>query len=596
MSDENLKTVRGFNVIKREADEKILNEYLSNGEHEVIATILASRGVEPSSKSDFLQPKLKNLLPEIGILKDTNKAVARILTAIEKKESVCVFGDYDVDGLTSTAMLILFFKELGLDVEYYIPDRIDEGYGPNVKAMEKIAKNNTLLICVDCGVNAFEPLEKAKELGLDVVVFDHHKSAEKLPECVACVNPNRIDEESLPNDLHCLCACGVSFLFLMALNKELKNHGSDVDLMQFVPLVAFATICDVMNLTNLNRAFIKTGINVLEKGYDFNLKKLLVAVENDKNRNNAPRHKKTENLDIHTFGFLLGPMVNAGGRIGKSSLGVELMIEEDADNAQAIAERLYYLNEERKEVEGDAVQELSFQDDEIQKQIDEQGIIVLYSKDWHEGVIGLIASRIKEKYHYPVIAGTELSDGTIKFSARSVDGVDIGAIVLKAVEQGILLNGGGHKAAAGLTCETAKIKNFIDFLKEQVKVKADKSFTNKTIEYDVAISLNGLGITLVENILQLEPFGVGNSEPVFLLQDVIVNWTKVVNDRHVVLSIEDSSRNCSAICFNCLDNELGKFLLSAKNQVISLIATVGISEFKGQKRTNIKIKDAIAQN
>ena len=165
-------------------------------------------------------PKLKNLLPEIGILKDTNKAVARILTAIEKKESVCVFGDYDVDGLTSTAMLILFFKELGLDVEYYIPDRIDEGYGPNVKAMEKIAKNNTLLICVDCGVNAFEPLEKAKELGLDVVVFDHHKSAEKLPECVACVNPNRIDEESLPNDLHCLCACGVSFLFLMALNKE----------------------------------------------------------------------------------------------------------------------------------------------------------------------------------------------------------------------------------------------------------------------------------------------------------------------------------------------------------------------------------------
>ena len=327
------------------------------------------------------------MLPEIGILKDTDKAVARILKAIEKKENICVFGDYDVDGSTATAMLILFFRELGLDVEYYIPDRIDEGYGPNVKAMEKIAKNNTLLICVDCGVNAFEPLEKAKELGLDVVIFDHHKSAEKLPECVACVNPNRIDEENLSNDLHCLCACGVSFLFLMALNKKMKNNNSNVDLMQFVPLVAFATICDVMNLTNLNRAFIKTGISVLENGYDFNLKKLLVAVENDKNREKPSRNKKENALNVHTFGFLLGPMINAGGRIGKSSLGVELMIEEDADTAQAVAERLYYLNEERKEVEGEVLQDLSFRDAEIREQIEKQGIIVLYSKDWHEGVI-----------------------------------------------------------------------------------------------------------------------------------------------------------------------------------------------------------------
>ena len=580
------KSIKGFDVKKKDFDNKIYLKYICEKENKIVAEMLASRNILPKDKNNYLEPKLKNLLPELGILKDTNLAVKRILEAIEKKEQICIFGDYDVDGTTSTAMFILFLEQIGIKVNYYIPDRINEGYGPNADAIGRIQKSGVkLLICVDCGTTAFGPLEKAKSLGMDVIVIDHHKSAETLPDCIACVNPNRLDETEIENDLHCLCACGVSFLVLMSLASELKKQDKKVNLLQFVPLVAFATICDVMALTKLNRAFIRTGISVEQKEKQFNLQEMLKAT-------NAIRKNKIEKFSTYAFGFILGPMINAGGRIGNSSLGVELLVEKDHQTATIIAEKLNSLNEERKDIENEILNNLVYEKSTIQKQIDENGFVLLYSNEWHEGVIGLIASRIKEKFLYPTIIGSQVGD-KIKFSARSVSGVDIGNIVLQAREKNILIDGGGHKLAAGFSCLTTKIDKLKNFLKEKIKATADDNFENKTIEYDVALSLSGLNSKLLKEVEKFEPFGTDNPKPIFLIQDVIIINAKAIQDKHISLIIKDAETSNRAICFNCIETELGKTLLASTGKTISLLANANIETWHNEERINIHIIDAI---
>lgn len=558
--------------------------------------MLATRGVKPEEKDDYLEPKLRNLLPKADLMKDIGKAVKRIMQAIENDEKICIFGDYDVDGSTSTAMWILFFEKLGIKANYYIPDRLKEGYGPNCNAIEKIAKNGVkLLISVDCGTTAFEPFEKAKLSGMDVVIIDHHQSGETLPNCVACVNPNRSDEISIGHEMKSLCACGVSFFVIMAINAELKKQNKNIDLMHFTPLVGFATVCDVMNLTSLNRAFIKTGISVLQKDKSFNLCELL-QINNEAKFKHQPTNGLQNgqiNITAYSFGFLLGPMVNAGGRIGNSSLGVELMIEKDKNNARIMAEKLFQLNEERKEMETNALYELVDKKEEIKKQIQENGYIMLYSKDWHEGIIGLMASRIKEKYFYPVFIGAQTDEGIVKFSSRSVDGVDVGQIILEAKDANLLIAGGGHKLAGGMSCEVEKIAELKEFLKKKVKKVADINFATRTIRYDVALSLGGLTMELLEKISKFEPFGIGNEKPIFLIRDVFVKHADVIKDKHVSLSIMDEENFERAICFNCIDNEIGKFLLSSKGKTITLIVSADIAEWKGQNRKNIRIENVV---
>jgi len=587
-----LFSIKGFKVKKKEYDKKIYLQYICAKEDKITAELFASNNVKYNKKNDYLDPKLKNLLPKIGVLKDTDKAVNRILKAIENKEKICIFGDYDVDGTTSTAMLILFFQQLNIDVNYYIPDRIKEGYGPNVNAIDTIAQNQVnLIICVDCGTTAYEPLKKAKELGIDVVVIDHHKSDEILPECISCINPNRLDETEIDKDLHCLCACGVSFLVLIALSSELKKQNIIIDLLQFTPLVAFATICDVMNLTTLNRAFVKTGIKILKNNKSFNLYELINIVEIERQKKNL-KNKSIE-LTSYCFGFLLGPMVNAGGRVGNSSLGVELLIEKNKQTASVIAEQLYNLNEERKEIESEILNGLVEKKQEIQEQIANQGFILLYSKDWHEGVIGLIASRIKERYFYPVFIGTETPNNTIKFSARSINGIDVGNIILEAIEKKILLNGGGHKMAGGMTCDINKIEEFKQFLKDKIKISAENIFEEKETYYNIVLSLSGLSFNLLDKVAKFEPFGVGNEKPIFLIQDSIVLQIDVIKEKHISLIIKDENVSEKTICFNCIDTELGKFLLSSKGKKISLLVSANIDQWNGNIKKNIIIEDAI---
>ena len=581
-----LKSVRGFNVKKKDFDNKIYLKYICEKENKIVAEMLASRNILPKDKNDYLEPKLKNLLPALNILKDVDLAVKRILEAIEKQEQICIFGDYDVDGTTSTAMFVLFLEQLGIQAKYYIPDRLNEGYGPNVNAIERIHSSGIkLLICVDCGTTAFEPLEKAKTLGMDVIVIDHHKSADAMPACAACVNPNRIDETEIDDNLHCLCACGVSFLVLMSLASELKNQNQPVNLLQFVPLVAFATICDVMTLTKLNRAFIRTGISVEQKNKQFNLQELL-------NATNAIRKNKIEKFSSYAFGFILGPMINAGGRIGNSSLGVELLIEKNKQTATIIAEKLNSLNEERKNIETEILNNLIYEKELIQRQIDENGFVLMCSNEWHEGVIGLIASRIKDKFLYPTIIGSQVGD-KIKFSARSVNGVDIGKIVLQAREENILTDGGGHELAAGFSCLSSQVDNLRNFLKEKIKRTADDNFESKTIEYDVALSLGGLNNKLLKEVEKFEPFGTGNPKPIFLIQDAIVINAKAVHDKHISLIIKDAETTNRAICFNCIETELGKTLLGSTGKTLSFLVNANIENWHNEERISIQIIDTI---
>ena len=593
-----LRSVKGFNVVKRDNDKKIYLKYICEKEDKIIAELLASRNIKLSEKNNFLEPKLKNLLPTADTMKDISSATERIIKAINGKEKICIFGDYDVDGSTSTAMWILFLEKLGIQANYYIPDRISEGYGPNCHAIEEIAKNKVkLLISVDCGTTAFEPFEKASSLGMDVIIIDHHQSSEVLPQCIACINPNRFDEINIKDEMKHLCACGVSFFVIMLINSKLRENNRNVNLMQFTPLVAFATICDVMKLTPLNRAFVKTGINVLQNNKElFNLDELINinnSIKIQKNSTIAQKTQSQKNITAYSFGFLLGPIINAGGRIGKSSLGVELMIEKNKQTAKIIAEKLFNLNEERKNIETEALHELSAKKNDILKQIRENGYIMLYSEKWHEGVIGLIASRLKDKYFYPVFAGTKTSDGNMKFSVRSVDNVDIGEIIIQAREQELIITGGGHKLAGGLSCNKEKISKLKQFLKEKIKINADNYFTDKTIKYDTAISLGGLTNEILEKISKFGPFGPGNPKPIFLIQDVLIEHVDIIKDKHILLSLSDNENVERAICFNGIGTEFGNFLLSSKGNLITVIATAELDEWNGQKRKSIKIEDAI---
>ena len=606
------KTAKGFIVKKREYNKNCYLKHICAKETNLMAELLASRGIDVNEKENFFNPKLKNLLPKPDILKNVDKASDRILTAIQNKEKICIYGDYDVDGTTSTSMLLLWFEKLGITADYYIPDRLTEGYGANVKAMEKIASAGVkLIIFVDCGITANEPIKVATDLGVDVIVLDHHKSGDELPSCIACVDANREDEKDLSNDLHCLCACGVSFITLMACNKLLKENGfSTPDLMHFVPLVAFATICDVMQLTPLNRAFVKTGLSVLEnekmhyrcdiKNKEFNCKTFNIykLFEAEQKARLIAKQQFTgniamPNISAYSFGFILGPMVNAGGRIGKSDLGVRLLTANNISTAQEIAEELQELNDERKNIETQALEDARRKKEEIQKQIEKQGFILLFSKDWHEGVIGLVASRIKDKYYYPTIIGSENDNGLIKFSCRSIDGIDIGKVILLAVEEGILINGGGHEMAGGFSCKKENIEKLKEFFAEYIKDKSKKQFNEKTIYYDTAMSLSGLSIDFVDYISQLEPFGIGNAKPIYLIQDVNVFDVRVLKDKHIMLVIGDEQITQRAICFNCIGTDFGNTLLSSKGKTINILATAESDEWQGKRRLNIRIEDVI---
>jgi len=416
---------------------------------EMVARIMAVRGISLDAAADFLQPTLRNLLPDPMQFKDMAVGVARMVQALRNKEKIAVFGDYDVDGATSSALILQFCRGLTANITSYIPDRIAEGYGPNSPAIQKLAAQGiTVLITVDCGTTAFEPLEVARGAGMAVIVLDHHVAEPRLPAVTAMVNPNRLDETTPHRHL---AAVGVTFLFLVALNTALRQHGfyqhqPEPDLKAMLDIVALGTVADVVSLTGINRAFVRQGLKVLATTRNIGLQALLKS------------SRATPPFDAYTAGFLLGPRINAGGRVGKADLGTRLLTTANPQEASQLAATLEQLNEERRAIEALAVEEA------LQQVFPENAAAVLVdSENWHVGVIGLVASRLKDRFNRPALV-TAFTDGIGKGSCRSVKGVDIGSLIIAARQEGLLLNGGGHAMAAGLRWRTAIIVLFVPLL------------------------------------------------------------------------------------------------------------------------------------
>lgn len=483
---------------------------------ELLARMLYNRNVRSIADAEvFLNPMIKNLLPNPQKMLDMEKAIARVMRALNDEEKITVFADYDVDGATSGALLYKFFDSIGQSVDVYVPNRFSEGYGPNNNAFDKIKYSGTsLVIIVDCGSVAFDPLNYAKKIGLDVIVIDHHVSDVVLPETVALLNPNRYDETFEPKTI---AAVAVTFLFLVALRSAMRQHGwfndeiAEPNLMDFLDVVALGTVCDLMPLIPLNRAFIKHGLKLIRRGSNHGITALMEA------------SKIRCKIQSHHLGYTVGPRINAGGRIDDSSLGFRLLASKTKSEAIAVASSLEELNAERKTLEAltleDAVRNVN------KNRL--SNVVISVGIGWHQGVLGIIASRLKEDYHKPTFVMT-LDEKTriAKGSVRSIHGVDAAAIIQNAKDAGIIVEGGGHPMAGGFSVHESKINDFCDHIERSVTEMLNKGndllAEAKKIMVDGVISVAGVRYELFEEILKLEPFGVNNPKPYFIIENVVI--------------------------------------------------------------------------
>jgi single-stranded-DNA-specific exonuclease len=545
---------------------------------EPLAHILALRGVTPETLDDALAPTLKRLLPEPFLLKDMEKAVARVKAAIEAGEAIAVFGDYDVDGSASAAILSDFLTALGRPPRVYIPDRMTEGYGPNAAALLKLKDEGaSLVITVDCGAGAAKPLQAAQDAGLDVVILDHH-AVDVLPPAVAHVNPNQPGDTSGFNHL---CAAGVTFLFTVALNRALREAGwyaanniAEPDLRNAIDLVGLATHCDVVPLLNINRAFIRGGLAKL------GTRPGLAAL--------AAIAKIAPPFTSHHLGFALGPRINAGGRVGRSSLGVELLTARDAALAEALAAQLDLHNSERQALEKmileEAIAEAATQSN--------APFILAAGEGWHTGVVGIVAGRLKDRFGKPAFA-VGMEGGVGRGSARSVAGIDVGAVVRAAHEQGVIESGGGHAMAAGFSLRSDQVDGFSAFLSDAFANSAAALAAANELFVDALVSPAGATVGLIEEIAKAGPFGPGNAEPLIAIPDARVAFADPVGKDHVRLQLAgaDGAR-VNAIAFRAGGQPLGQALLAARGQRIHAAGRLRADEWNRQTRVQLQIEDA----
>ena len=546
---------------------------------EIIGRFLDTRGITADQVEAFLDPKLTSSLPDPAHLLDMDAGVARLIQALQGQEKIAVFGDYDVDGATSSALLARYFKAVGADYQIYIPDRITEGYGPNILALEKLIKDGTkVVITVDCGTTAYEPLAFAKEKALDVVVVDHHVAEAGLPEAIAVINPNRMDEASEHGQL---AAVGVTFLLAVALNRGLREAGyfkdwQEPDLMQWLDIVALGTVADMVALTGVNRALVVQGLKVMLRRKNAGLSALADVALIDE----AP--------STYHLGFLLGPRINAGGRVGESYLGAQLLATESAEEAFEIAQKLDAYNTERREIENQVLQEA------LEKAEQQKGGSVVYiaGEGWHPGVIGIVASRLKERYGLPSCVLT-IEDGKATGSGRSITGVDLGACVIAARQAGIITDGGGHKMAAGFSLDHDRLDDFNAFLSERISKQIEEEGIVPTINIDGAVSVEGATMELVEVLQKLAPFGTGNAEPRFAFSNVRIAKSDVVGVNHVrcFLTGLDSKKQLAAIAFNCVDTELGRALLRHKGLPLHIVGRLRENIWQGRSSVQLLIDD-----
>ncbi|MAR79716.1 MAG: single-stranded-DNA-specific exonuclease RecJ [Rhodospirillaceae bacterium] len=552
---------------------------------EIIGRIIASRNISMNEVHDFLSPKLKNLLPDPYLIKDMEKATKRIVEAIFNKEKISVFGDYDVDGATSSALLVRYFRSLNIEIMTYIPDRLKEGYGPTKNSINKLYNlGSNVLITVDCGTTSFDPIEQASHLGIDLIVLDHHKSDIKLPLAYAIVNPNRIDDENNNLNLTSLAAVGVTFMLIVSLNRELQKKGyfkniNKPDLRVLLDLVALGTICDLVPLKNLNRAFVLGGLKIMKKNLNYGIKALTSI------------GKITEELNSYHLGYVIGPRLNAGGRVGNSELGLKILETESEEFASKIAIKLDELNTERKELENKALQEAiniiqakNFLADEV---------LIVFDKNWHLGVLGIVASRLVEKYQKPAIVLSEV-DNVLKGSGRSVSGFDLGQNIINAKNSNILLTGGGHSMAAGLSLDKTKIDELKQFLVSSIKNKFPSGEINNFLYIDSIINLEAANEALINLIEDAGPFGSGNPVPRFLLNNVKLTKAFVVGKDHVSCIFKGgSSQILKAIAFRTLSEDLGRVLLSSQGKYLHVVGQLRNNSWNGRVEPQLIIEDIV---
>ena len=613
---------------------------------DLLARVLVGRGVTLEEAEDFLTPTLRTAMPDPMHLRDMDKAVARLVQAVQRGEKVGVFGDYDVDGATSSALLCKYLHALGVPCETYIPDRMKEGYGPNAAALLWLKEQGVnLVVTVDCGAVSFEPLAAAKDAGLDVIVLDHHMGAAQLPEAVAVVNPNRLDETSPCRNL---AAVGVTFLALVALNRALREAGwfagesgignresgkspsptgggpgwgqarsdgahqaphpsspllgeglslshssfagqnrrgdlpdtprKEPNLLDFLDLVALGTICDVVPLTGLNRALVKQGLQVMAAKRNPGIRALFDAARLD------------ESPSTYHAGFILGPRINAGGRVGESSLGLKLLTTEDPEEAAALAERLSQYNAERQAIEAGVLEEALT----LAERQDNRAVLLVAHEGWHEGVIGIVAGRLKEKFHRPA-AVVAFRDGIGKGSARSVPGVDLGAAIASACSEGLLIGGGGHAMAAGFTMAQENFAAFHDYLEARLGASAEQYRHARSLSIDACLNPDAVTLELPDLIAQAGPFGQANPAPRFVLAHCHILATDILKETHLRVTLACESRRgtrTTAMAFRAVGTPLGDLLLGHRGRPLHLAGQAKKEYWQGQPRVSFFIDDA----
>ena len=546
------------NWILKRFNEKDVSFFKENFSlDEITSRLLSIRKIKKEDIVTYLNPTIKNVLPDPHILNDMKKASDRTLKTIIKKDKIGIFGDYDVDGACATALLGSYFSSLNSPYEIYIPDRKKEGYGPSISAFKKLIDSGAKLIfTVDCGTMSFEAIEFASLNNIDVIVLDHHQSEINLPKAYSLINPNRLDDRS---KLNYLCAAGVTFMFLVSLNKVLRDNNwfinskvLEPNLIEYLDLVTLGTVCDVVPLIGLNRAIVSQGLKILKNKKNLGLKTLLdiCGVE--------------AHPSIYHLGYVLGPRINAGGRVGKSSHGANLLLANKPKEVFKIASELDQYNKERQYLENDVL-------DKTLKMIDKNvsdPVLIISGKNLHEGVIGIVASRIKDKFNKPVII-ISIDKDIGKASARSIVGFDIGSLIISATQEKILIKGGGHKMAGGFSIKVENIDKFKEFILKKIKKNNDNFLQNRPLYYDSIISPAAINLEFYNKINVLSPFGSGNPEPKFVIQNVKSVNNKIIKDKHIksILIGEDGS-TIKTIAFNSIQKNWGLFIKKIKNYLI----------------------------
>ncbi len=546
-----------------------------------VARILCLRGIDAAQAEDFLHPKIQTLMPNPSVMKDADKAAKRIADAVQKKEQIAIIGDYDVDGATSTAILVRFFRQVGEEPLIHIPSR-EEGYGPSDLAFAEFKEGGaSLVITIDCGTTAFEVLNRAAE-HFDIIVIDHHEAEAKLPQVLAVVNPKRLDDDNPYTYLQYMSAVGVGFMILVAVNRELRNRGfyqnrAEPNLLQLLDLVALGTVCDVVPLLGLNRAYVKQGLKIMAKMQNIGLKHLMQVL----NLQEAPT--------TYHLGYTIGPRINACGRVGDARLGSKLLCSDNDLEAQMLAEQFNQFNMERKEIENYVLLEAI---EQIEGQPQEYPMAFAYGENWHQGVIGIVAGKLKERYNMPAFIMSVEPD-EVKGSARSIEGVDLGALILNAKDKGVIIGGGGHTMAAGFSLTKEQIPEFRKFVGEYISAHLGDEKIEPVLNVDCVFNLSAVTEQLAEEMSLLEPYGTGNAEPLVMLQNVQICYPQLVGSGgHIRCTLQSTAGNkVSAIAFRAADTDIGNAMLNAKGDLFDVLGYVHCDTWQGRKRVQFMVND-----